>query len=163
MCVVIDANTFGEITDGNNRDFEPLRDWISQKGHTVIHGGSEYAKELSRHGKFLSYLSELDRAGNPPYRLDTGEVDNAEVFLKQNFVSVAYNDHHIAAILFVSGCRVVSSHDQGLHRLIQDCCSNNGKGIIKRLPKLTVNDPKIYQDRSHKSFLNHRSVSRCCV
>ena len=164
MCVVIDADTFSEISDVNSKDFEPLRNWISQEGHTVIHGGSEYKKHLSKHSKFLRYLADLDRAGNPPHRLDAEEVDNTEVFLKRNFVSVAYNDHHIAAILFVSGCRVVSSHDRGFHRLIQNCCNNSGKSIIIRhLPRLMVNRPRIYQYKTHKSFLNDGSVSHCCV
>jgi len=161
MCVVIDADSFSEISDGNNKDFEPLRNWISKKGHTVIHGGSEYAKQLSKHSKFRTYLRELEHAGNT-YKLNDQEVDNTQVFLAQSFVSAAYNDHHIASILFVSGCRVVSSHDHGLHRLIHDCCSNSGR-IIRQLPNLMINNPRIYQDRSHKSFLNDGSVSHCCV
>ena len=164
MCVVIDADTFSEISDDSDKDFEPLRNWISQERHTVIHGGSEYAKQLSRHSKFLNYLMELNRAGNPPHKLDTDEVNVTEALLKQKFVSVRYNDHHIAAILFVSGCRVVSSHDGGFHRLIQDCCSHKGRSAILRdKPCLMINRPRIYQYEAHKSFLGHRSVSRCCV
>jgi hypothetical protein len=170
MCVVIDASTFGEICDDNNKEFEPLRNWISGKGHKVIHGGSKYKEELLKHGKFLGYLAGLDRAGNPSHKLDTKKVDDTQVFLEQNFTSKAYNDHHIAAILFVSGCRVVSSHDQGLHQLIEECCSSNGSKIIKNGSKiiesvtnLMNNKPRIYQDSSHKSFLNNRSVSHCCV
>lgn len=163
MCVVIDADIFSEISDGDNKEFEPLRNWISRKGHKVIHGGSEYAKQLSKHGKFVRYLAGLDRAGNPPHRLDDKRVDDTQVFLEENFVLAPYNDHHIAAILFVSGCRVVSSHDEGLHRLIKECCSNSGKKILRNMPNLMVNDPKIYQDESHKSLLNQRSVFNCCV
>lgn len=166
MCVVIDADTFSEICDDNNQDFEPLRNWISQEGHTVIHGGSEYKKHLSKHGKFVEYLNELARAGNPPHKLDTKKVDDTETFLKQNIVSVSrkYNDHHIAAILFVSGCRVVSSHDEGFHQLIDKCCNSRGRTIILRgMPHLMVNRPRIYQCEKHKLFLRYGNVSSCCV
>lgn len=162
MCAVIDTDTFSEISDGDNKDFAPLRNWISKKEHTVIHGGSKYGEELGNHQKFRTYLRELERAGHT-HQLDNAEVDNAQAFLKQNFVSAAYNDHHIVAILFVSRCRVASSHDRGLHRLIQECCSPRGRKIIGQLPALTVNIVKIYQDKSHESFLNDGSVSRCCV
>lgn len=162
MCIVIDADTFSEISDGDNKDFEPLRNWIRKKGHTVIHGGSRYGEHLRNHGRFRMYLKDLERAGRT-HQLDDVKVNNAQAFLKKNFISKAYNDHHIAAILFVSRCRVVSSHDQGLHRLIEDCCSNSGRRIIGQLPTLTVSIPKIYQDKSHKSFLNDGSVSHCCV
>jgi len=163
MCVVIDADIFSEISDGDNKEFEPLRNWISRKGHKVIHGGSEYAKQLSKHSKFLGYLAELDRAGNPSYVLDSKKVDSTQVFLEQNFKSKEYNDHHIAAILFLSGCRVVSSHDQGLHELIEKCCSNNGRRIIKNVPNLMINKIRIYQESNHRSFLEHKSVNHCCV
>lgn len=163
MCVVIDADTFSEISDGNNEDFEPLRNWISQDGHTVIYGGSKYAEELSNHGKFRAYLRELEHAGSTR-KLSDQEVDDTREFLKRNFVLAQYNDHHIAAILFVSGCRVVSSHDKGCHQLIQDCCSHSGRSVImKQLPNLSVNRPKIYQNKSHESFLSDSSVSKCCI
>jgi len=163
MCVVIDADTFSEISDGSNEDFEPLRNWISQDGHTVIYGGSQYARELSNQGKFRTYLRELEHAGST-HKLGDQEVDDTREFLKRKFVLARYNDHHIAAILFVSGCRVVSSHDQGFHQLIQSCCSHNGRSLIMRqLPNLRVDRPKIYQDKSHKSFLNESGVSRCCI
>lgn len=163
MCVVIDADTFTEISDDNDEEFKPLRKWIEQKEHTVIHGGSEYAKQMGKHGKFVRYLAGLDRAGNPPHRLDTEIVDSTQEFLERSFILATYNDHHIAAILFVSGCRVVSSHDKGLHRLIKECCSNDGKNILKNMPNLMVNSPRIYQDKSHEAILKERSVSHCCV
>ena len=162
MCVVIDTDTFSEISDDDNKDFDPLRNWISKKGHTVIHGGSKYGEELGNHDKFRRYLRGLERAGHT-HQLDNAKVDNAQVFLEQNFVSAKYNDHHIVAILFVSRCRVLSSHDQGLHKLIQDCCSNSGRKIIRQVATLTVNIPKIYQDKSHKPFLMDNSVAHCCI
>lgn len=163
MCVVIDSDTFSEISDNNNQDFEPLRKWISQDGHTVIHGGSQYEEELSNHNKFRRYLKGLERAGIT-HKVNDQEVNETQKFLKSNFVLAKYNDHHIAAILFVSGCRVVSSHDQGLHQLIKSCCSSGGKSlIIGHMRNLMVNKPKIYQNESHKSFLNDSSVSHCCI
>ncbi len=163
MCVVIDADTFSEISENNNKDFEPLRNWISQEGHTVIHGGSKYKKQLSNYGKFRSYLKELEHAGLT-HILPKQEVDNTQEFLERNFILTDFNDHHIVAILFVSGCRVVSSHDEGLHKLIKRCCKNSGKYIImKSMPNLKVKKPKIYQKESHKSFLNDSSISRCCI
>lgn len=163
MCVVIDADTFSEISDNNNKDFEPLRSWISQEGHTVIYGGSKYEEELSNHSKFLRYLKGLEHAGST-HKLNGQEVDNTQVFLERNFVLAKYNDHHIVAILFISGCKVASSHDQGFHKLIKSCCSSGGKSLIKGyMPHLMVNKTKIYQKESHKSFLDDRSVSRCCI
>lgn len=163
MCVVIDADTFSEISDNDNKDFEPLRKWVSQDRHTVIHGGSKYEEELSKHSKFRRYLKGLASAGST-YKLNDQEVNGTRTFLESNFVSTKYNDHHIAAIIFISGCKVVSSHDQGLHQLIKKCCSNNGKSLITRsMPNLIVNKAKIYQEESHKSFLKDNSISHCCI
>ena len=162
MCVVIDADTFSEISDESNKDFKPLRNWISQEGHTVIHGGSEYKEHLKNHGKFRGYLKDLWRAGSTQ-KLNDEEIDNTEVFLQTNFVKAKYNDHHIVAILLVSGCKVVSSHDQGLHELIKDCWSSGGKMKIEDVTILLDNRPVIYQYQSHKVLLDRRSVSHCCI
>lgn len=163
MCVVIDADVFSEISDEKNGDFEPLRKWIEEDGHRIVHGGSEYAKQLARHGKFVAYLAELGRAGNPALKLNGNEVDKTEALLKQNFVSVRYNDHHVAAILFVSGCRVVASHDRGLHRLIRSCSNNGKRRILGAMPHLMVNRPRIYQCEGHGAFLKNRSLCSCCA
>lgn len=164
MCVVIDTDVFGKISNGSNKDFEPLRNWIRKQGHAVIHGGSEYARQLSKHSNFRRYLRGLERAGNRPHRLDNRKVDDTQVFLEEHFVSRKYNDHHIAAIMFVSGCRLISSNDSGLHELIKACCRSSGKKrILRGMSGLMVNEARIYQDRSHKSLLKQKSVYTCCV
>lgn len=163
MCVVIDADTFSEVSESNNQNFEPLRKWIERDGHTVIHGGSRYKEELSNHGKFRRYLKGLDKVGRA-HKLDDKDVDDTQNFLENKFVLASYNDHHIVAILFISGCMVVSSHDQGFHKLIKNCCNSSGKRrIINDMPSLKVNKPKIYQKEKHKSFLNDSNVYHCCI
>jgi len=162
MCVVIDADVFSEVTDDENTDFEPLRKWIQEERHRVVHGGSEYARHLAKHGKFAAYLAELGRGGNPPLRLDGNEVDETEAFLKQEFASARYDDHHIAALLFVSGCRVVASHDRGFHRLIQQCSVKGRRTILRHMPHLMVTRSKVYQYARHGAILKSRSVRRCC-
>lgn len=163
MCVVFDADTFSEISDSNNDDFEPIRRWIRQDNHKVLYGGTKYKKELEKHSKFRRYLKGLSAIGNA-HKLEAIDIDNVEGFLQSRFTSGKYNDHHIVAILLVSGCRVVSSHDNGLHRLIQDCYGTTEISKIRiSIYKLRVCKPSIYQNKSHQSLLRQRSVAHCCV
>lgn len=162
MCVVFDTDTFGEVSDNSNEDFEPLRNWISRERHTVIYGGSEYLRQLRKSGPFRRYLRGLEKTGQI-HTLNGQVIDRTAVFLANRFISKNYNDHHIVAILLISGCKVVSSHDQGLHELIKDCWSSGGKMKIEDATILLDNRPVIYQDQSHKVNLNRRSVSHCCI
>lgn len=162
MCIVIDADTFSEVAKDDNEDFQPVRDWIRHK-HKVIYGGSEYENHLKNHYQFRRYLRGLASISRT-LKVNDNVVDDAEVFLKKIFKLKGYNDHHIVALLFLKGCRIVASHDKGFHRLIKDCCSSSSRmKIAAYVPKLRVIRPKIYQDKSHRVHLNQRDIERCCA
>ena len=162
MCIVIDANTFHKMVDTNNEDFTPLNNWIQNTDHKIIHGGSTYSKELLLHNDFRRYLKGLERVGKTK-EIETKQVDELEEKLKLYFINTAYDDHHLVAILFISGCKLVCSHDKGFHKLIKDCCSDTGKRkIIRKTSVKQISKVKIYQNKNHSDMLT-TELDPCCV
>ena len=114
-------------------------------------------------GNLGDILQGMEKSGKIK-EIEANDVDKLEEKLKLNFINNAYNDHHIAAILFISGCKLVCSHDKGFHKLIKNCCSNAGKQKIIQNTSITqVNRIRIYQYKEHRDILNDADLEHCCV
>ncbi len=165
MCTVIDANTFSYFCNPGSSmysDFQPVRDWIENSNRKIVYGGTDYQNHLDSDRKFLGYLMEQWRKGKIE-RLNKNEVDRVRDVLKGNYTRADFDDHHIVAIVLISGCKLVCSRDSGLRKLIDACYSNSGRSTIKRQLRIrNFRKPRIYSGRGSASTLRRRTSSSNC-
>lgn len=166
MCIVIDAELFSSITgksDKKYKDYKPVVDWVVYGKGKVVYGGSKYAREVMRHGRFSTFIAELRRMSKTVV-IDKKDVDFSHKFLERSFRGKKYNDHHILAIVVVSGCKLICSVDKGLHSLVKECYSTESrKTIINGCPNPgTLRKPSIYQNGEHKKLLCDSNIAQCC-
>jgi len=166
MCIVIDADVFSSIVNREasaHSEFEPLIKWISFGKGKVVYGGSEYKKQIKKHSGFRDWLDQLEKLGKT-VRINEKDVDSTEEYLKDNFVRSEYDDHHIVAIVIVSGCKLICSSDAGCHSLIDTCYKQEMRKLIKRncLCGENPSPPKIYKNKEHKTLLRDSNIAKCC-
>ena len=150
MCIVIDSNAlppvFNEKCD-NHYDFAPVLAWIIKgKGHLVF-GGTRYKKELNRMGRYRKIIIELKKK-RKACEICTMLVDKKENELIKITCGENFNDHHIIAILCVSGCILVCSLDSSSDKYIKD-----SRFYLNKRRK-----PKIYRSEKNKSLLCDKNV-----
>ena len=166
MCIVIDADVFSSIANeeaSTHSEFRPLFEWISFGKGKVVYGGSKYGEEIACNSKFREWLFQLEKK-NKTVCIDKGSVDITRGYLQGNVSGSNYNDHHIVAIIIVSGCKLVCSLDKGLHDLIDICYQQRLRKLVKRNCPCggNLNTPKIYQNNSHRTLLCDRNIANCC-
>ena len=166
MCIVIDANIFSSIAyegASAHSELKPLLKWISFGRGKVVYGGTKYGEEIAKHSKFGQWLKELEKKRKVVH-IDDTRIDSTMDYLMNNVSGPDYDDHHILAIVFVSGCKLVCSSDKGLHSLVHVCYEPRLKTLIKRDCPCAGNPsrPKIYQNSDHKDLLCDENVASCC-
>jgi hypothetical protein len=120
MCIVVDANVFSEVLNKDPKSsFKPVSDWIySSLGKFVI-GGTKYKEEIgfNEHESKINQLLQLKKASKLVLIADD-KVDKEENGLKAK-LDKNCDDHHIIALLQVSGCKLLASKDQRSFSYIQ--------------------------------------------
>jgi hypothetical protein len=122
MCIVIDINTFSMVFDeanSNHCNFKPIRDWLQKRQGMVVVGGSKYLEELRHNHRHMKIINELRTAGLA-IRVNDSIVDQMENHVKKQTVGTACNDHHIIALLGVSGSSILSSLDAESYPFVKD-------------------------------------------
>ena len=165
MCIVIDADVFSSLANARasmHSEFRPLFEWVSFGKGKVVYGGTKYAEELAKNGKFRGWLFELEKKKKTVF-IEKERIDYTSAYLTKN-ASGPYNDYHIAAIVIVSGCKLVCSLDKGLHNLINVCYQQRLRKLIKRdCPCMgNLSHPKIYQNKGHRILLCDKNIAKCC-
>jgi hypothetical protein len=163
MCIVLDASVFTSIINSKstkNIEFKPVFDWIAYGRGKAVYGGSKYSNELKNNHRFRSFLQELERRGKTVL-IDCDAVDGACDSLVRTVYGKNFNDHHIMAIILVSGCRLICSEDKGLHALVAALYSRKYRGMVKAIGG-RVSRPRIYQNRKHISLLCDGNIANCC-
>lgn len=153
MCVVVDANVIPLVFNdqvAGHESFEPVKRWIYQGHAKLVWGGKSYLKELGRMVKYLRLFNEL-RKGGKVDRLDDEEVDAVETKLIERLSVAGFNDHHMIAIVNVSGCRLICSNNARHFDVLTDAsCYAKGK------------KPKVYCEKTNPRLLNRlRRCGRC--
>lgn len=153
MLIIIDANLFSDMAAGCEA-CKPVVACVSYGKGFMAYGGRKYKQELHRHRGFLGLLLEWDKM-RKTVKLEEEAVDKNEEFLQVSFTHRAYDDHHILAMVIYAGADVVCSVDRGLHRLLDECYSRNGRMTIdgnctQRCP---LRKPGIYQRKEHAGML----------
>jgi hypothetical protein len=122
MCIVIDANVFGEVFNTNSAlhcEFKPVLDWITKKGGCAVFGGTKYKKELAGSPRYLGMFLQLKKAGRA-VEIKQDLVDAREAELISSNHDSDCDDQHLIAILCVSGCMLVCSQDKRAYRHIRN-------------------------------------------
>jgi hypothetical protein len=114
MCLVIDMNTLPSVfnkTLEHHLYYKPVMDWVIHGKGKVVCGGSQYWVELGKLAKFIKLFNQLNRAGKI-VKVDNELVDEKMRELKELCDDSDFDDPHIAALLIVSGCKVLCSEDK---------------------------------------------------
>jgi len=122
MCIIIDVNTFPAVFDDKNRQhnkFRPILCWITDGRGKIVLGGTTYRNELRKLKKFISLMSQLEKAGKLA-PVNDREVDRVESRLRKLSICRGFDDCHIVAIVIVSSCRLVCSLDKSLHSYLKN-------------------------------------------
>ena len=113
--IVIDINSLSSIFDPNNSDYEEfyyVLDWVlRQKNACFIYGGTKYKNELRKMINYLKIMSEFKKIGKC-VEINSLLIDNDELRLKNICSDTEFDDEHIVAILNISGCKLVCTHDK---------------------------------------------------
>jgi hypothetical protein len=166
MCIVIDSDVFSPLVNpqaSNHQEFQPVLKWIVSGKGKVVYGGTTYGNEVSRHQNFRGFLVQMERKGKT-VNVNCAQVDSVEEALSQAIQGPEFNDHHIVAIVVVSGCKLVCSNDTGLYALISKCYSRGVRGLLKRLSPHSgrIWCPKIYKGCGQRALLCDRNIAKCC-
>lgn len=168
MCIVIDSNVIPCVFNSqasDHQEFRPVFAWIRQGRGKIVYGGTRYKKELSELRNYLGILAELKRKSKVVIidEVNNISVDSVEDYLSQRIVRSDFNDHHIVAILIISGCKLVCSNDTGAHALI-GVCFGRARALIKGISPCPghVQTPKIYSNRTCAGLLCDRNIAKCC-
>jgi len=141
MCIILDVNCFGDLTNHNNKDMEPVRKWLEKKNSKIVIADTdkfkqEWGGKKRKQFEDRKLLKEWFFARKLKKEENSKEVQAETDRLKGTIQS---NDEHIIALAKVSGVNVLVSHDKKLHK--------DFKKLIK--------GGKVYQKANHKRLLRN--------
>lgn len=146
MLILIDTNVFPKVfqsSDSQHADFVPVFQWINQRHGQMVIGGSRYRKELEVLRKFGRLLKEYQNRGSIK-SVDDGQVDAQEEMIKTKVPATDFDDPHLIALLGVSRCSLICTHDSRAIPYLQ-----NRDLYPKGMKKV-----KIYSRPQHAHLLN---------
>lgn len=109
MCIIIDANTSPHFKN-NTAEVQFIVNWIISGKGRLETGGLNLTE--MRSCSLRSLLQQFTLAG----RVKTHSTENIEQHQKRlDVAKMKSDDPHILALALESGCRLLFSHDKGLH------------------------------------------------
>lgn len=154
MCIIIDTNAFAAVFDASTSshdEFAPVLRWIKDGKGKIVYGGTTYKNELRRATKYLRLMVQLKTAGKIIEICDE-MVDRHEEDLAKQVPDPDFDDRHIAAIIKVSGCKLVCTQDARSHRFLKR----------SELYRPHRSRPKFYSGKANASLLSDRYITECC-
>lgn len=151
MCIVVDVGALPPVFDEGNQEhaaFAPVKEWILKGQGKLVYGGSTYLRELKTMHRYVSIVNDL-KDMRKVCVISSAKVDQREQQLKHIKPCGDFNDHHVMAILSVSGCRLV--------------CSSNTSHVIKGLEDARFfpvqrRRPRLYNQSASKELLCRKYV-----
>lgn len=107
MCVILDTNTFSRFRDPNDKDMEPVREWLRRKNGKIVYSNTEKFKKEMKKGGMEHWIKERSRANQ--FKLVTEGVKEKEKELKDKIKS---DDEHIIALALVTGVKILISYSE---------------------------------------------------
>jgi predicted nucleic acid-binding protein len=154
MCIVIDTNAFSSVFNERASDhpgFKPVRDWIEVGKGKAVYGGTRYEDELKKATKYLGTFAELARA-RKVVRVCSSKVDLEQHRMEQLIDDDSFDDAHLAAIVAVSGCKLVCTNDKSSHQFLTDPSIYPRTGLR----------PRIYTGLRNGKLLCDKNIAKCC-
>ncbi len=134
MCVILDANMFGEFKDQSNEDMQPVWNWLENKNGKIAYTNTrKFDEEWERGG--VTDLIKLLKQAEKLKEIPAQDVEQKENELRGKIES---DDPHIIALAIVADVKVLVSSDQKLH---QDFKNRNLAG------------GRVYQNEKHAHLL----------
>ncbi|MCH8621444.1 hypothetical protein [Undibacterium sp. TS12] len=140
----------------NHDIYKPVLEWVIKGKGKMVCGGSKYWEELSRLKKFLSYFNELNKAGKV-VKVDDNLVDEKMRDLMNLCADKDFDDPHIAALLIVSGCKVLCSEDERSYDYMRE---KKWFASSKKFPKIIK---KTSSKKTAANILSERYIADCCM
>ena len=147
MTILIDINTVAPVFDERNalhHDFAPVRTWILDGPGRFVFGGAKYKRELSK-TRFVR-LVRLLKDARKACEIRQALVDQREREVIAQTEGTDCDDHHLIAILDVSGCLLFCSNDKRADKFIKD----------RRWYTKGRKQPMIYRSVKHRSLLSNK-------
>lgn len=148
--IVIDTNTFSLVfnpKDSGHHEFLPVLQWVQNEKKTcMVYGGTKYRAELKKAAQYLRLFSELKKIGKF-VEIDMQAVDDYEQHLENINKEKSFDDKHLAAIINVSGCRLVCTKDATAMPYLKDRQFYTDSKV-----------PKIYSGTRNKDLLNKNNI-----
>lgn len=110
MCIIIDANAINDL-NAPTEDGKPILRWLLTGGGGLVIGG-KLKKELFKSPKLRSTIVTLSQAGKL-HDVDEAQIEKVTFQIQPACHS---DDPHIIAAAVISGCRLIFSRDQALHK-----------------------------------------------
>jgi predicted nucleic acid-binding protein len=154
MCIIIDTCCFASVFDAKTIDhehYQPVLKWVTDGKGKIIYGGTKYKEELAKAGKYLQLIVELRKAGKV-IELELEKVDLVQYDVKSKETDLDFDDPHLIAIVIVSRCKIVCTHDRRSHKFLKK------KSLY---PKSTYR-PLIYSNKTHQSLLCDKHILGVC-
>jgi predicted nucleic acid-binding protein len=157
MCIIIDTNTWAEVFDASakeHNEFKPVLDWIAGENGIgrIVCGGTTYRNEIPK--KYLR-LFKLYNDRRKTIMVNDEDVDAKEAELKAILEHRDFDDPHIVALVFVSGCRLVCTQDDRAIPFITGKHQEAKKFYPKRFIK-----PKIYRSSKNADLLIEKNIPK---
>lgn len=134
MCIIVDANAAHKL-NGVHPDGIPVLKWLL-RGNGKLVVSSEILSELTR-TMFIETILDLDRAGRV-CRVNEDEFHEVKQRILQSG-ALSSDDPHVVATVICSGCDIVFSSDQNLHKDLKN--------------RQLVRSCAIYQVAAHSALL----------
>ena len=157
MCLVIDMNVIPSVFNPNSdehQNYKPVLEWVVKGKGKMVCGGTTYWDEFKKIGKYLKFFNQLNKAGKV-VKVDDTLVDNKMNELIKLCTDSDFGDPHIAALLIVSGCKVLCSEDERSYPYIKR----------KEWYASNCSVPKIYKSTSIKNaptILSDNNMANIC-
>ncbi len=121
MCIIIDTNAFASVFSKSSKDhkeFACIFDWVrkNQKAK-FVYGGDKYYEELWGANKYFDLLENLRMQGSVQL-INHTLVNQYQLKLKAEWPE-DFNDTHLAAIVEVSGCRLICTKEEKARKYLE--------------------------------------------
>ena len=136
MCIVLDANMFGEFRDPANENMEPVWNWLRKKNGKIAYSNTKKFEEEWERGGVTNLIKLLRQSGQLKEILPQG-VEAKENELNRTG-AIRSDDPHIIALAIIANVKVLVSNDKTLH---EDFKNRNLVG------------GRVYQTKSHSCLL----------
>ena len=103
MCVILDANMFGEFKNQDNEDMQPVWNWLDKKNGKIIYSDTEKFKSEWLKGGMKEQMRTLTQAGKLKY-VPAQEVEKKADELRDKIKS---DDPHIIALAMIEKVKVL--------------------------------------------------------